>query len=228
MPSPLMSPIEDVSSAQSHLQARANLQRRFTTNALPALAPIGEKRRQSGQDSAESTVGPAEKSQDTTKLATASQSQFQSARDARQYEDLLALQLRVQAQISMIDPDTRREVDEVKRLEQDISNYSSTILSQPSTPPVPQPALGVNSPALAVKRYSLSTIPTSSSSSIPRRQSRTSLQATAPLIDFKSPVMTNVSPSYSGVNPDLSHDTVSGENDLHHDFTASHAKSGAK
>ncbi|KAG9518374.1 hypothetical protein KCU93_g8446, partial [Aureobasidium melanogenum] len=50
---------------------------------------------------------------------------YHSERKARQYEELLAQQRRIQAQMAMIDPETRREVDRHQRLKQDIPKSSS-------------------------------------------------------------------------------------------------------
>ena len=60
---------------------------------------------------------------------------MQTERKARQYEELLAQQRRIQAQMALIDPETRREVEEHQRLEQDISMFTSGHQSEPTTPP---------------------------------------------------------------------------------------------
>jgi len=59
----------------------------------------------------------------------------QSEKKARQYEELLVQQRRIQAQMALIDPETRREVEEQQRLEQDISMFTSGHQSEPTTPP---------------------------------------------------------------------------------------------
>jgi len=37
--------------------------------------------------------------------------------------------------MEMIDPETRREVDDIQRLEADINHFTSGVLSEPATPP---------------------------------------------------------------------------------------------
>jgi len=37
--------------------------------------------------------------------------------------------------MEMIDPETRREVDDIQRLERDINHFTSGVLSEPATPP---------------------------------------------------------------------------------------------
>lgn len=59
----------------------------------------------------------------------------QTEKKARQYEELLAQQRRIQAQMALIDPETRREVEEHQRLEQDITMFTSGHQSEPTTPP---------------------------------------------------------------------------------------------
>lgn len=71
----------------------------------------------------------------TLPIVDQSLTDIQSEKKIRQYEELLAQQRRIQAQMAMIDPETRREVDEVQRLEQDISRFTSGVLSEPTTPP---------------------------------------------------------------------------------------------
>lgn len=58
-----------------------------------------------------------------------------SEKKARQYEELLVQQRRIQAQMALIDPETRLAVEEHQRLEQDISMFTSGHQSEPTTPP---------------------------------------------------------------------------------------------
>lgn len=61
--------------------------------------------------------------------------EFQSEKRARQYEELLVQQRRIQAEMALIDPETRLAVDEHQRLEQDINMFTSGHQSEPTTPP---------------------------------------------------------------------------------------------
>ncbi|KAL1306571.1 hypothetical protein AAFC00_005256 [Neodothiora populina] len=101
--------------------SRGSLQRRFTTNALPTLSPLGQQRRAAAEP--KDYVSPGFK-----KITP-------SERKARQYEELLAQQRRIQAQMALIDPETRLAVEEHQRLEQDISLFTSGHQSEPTTPP---------------------------------------------------------------------------------------------
>jgi len=99
-------------------EARAGLTRRFTTNALPTLSPIGQQRRLAAGDTSQagnySRLPPSEQKY-------------------RHYEQLLAEQRRIQAFIEQVDPDLRREVDENRRHEHTISEMLAQ--SEPTTPP---------------------------------------------------------------------------------------------
>lgn len=106
----------------------------------------------------------------------------QSERKARQYEELLAQQRRIQAQMAMIDPETRREVDEHQRLEQDISMFTSGHLSEPTTPP--EYYSSVN----RVHSARLSTASMASPPGFPTRPSRSGSQLASPQTAFSRPI----------------------------------------
>ncbi|QIX02290.1 hypothetical protein AMS68_007807 [Peltaster fructicola] len=134
----------------SAAESRAGLQRRFTTNALPTLSPIGQQRLQA--------VGEIK----------------QSEQKSRFYESLLAEQRRIQAYIEQIDPETRREVDENLRHEHAVSQMIAQ--SEPTTPPDYSDAF----PSAFSKpnRYSMTSL--TSAPSMFTRPNRASTQFTSP------------------------------------------------
>ncbi|CAD0113019.1 unnamed protein product, partial [Aureobasidium uvarum] len=167
-PSPL-SPLRNLSLAATAAEGRGSLQRRFTTNALPTLSPIAQQRRQAAD--------PA---------MTAFNKITPSERKARQYEELLAQQRRIQAQMAMIDPETRREVDEHQRLEQDITMFTAGHLSEPTTPP--EYYSSVNRAHSA----RLSTASLASPPGFPARPNRSGSQLASPQTTFSRPVTSHV------------------------------------
>jgi hypothetical protein len=110
----------------------------------------------------------------------------QSERKARQYEELLAQQRRIQAQMAMIDPETRREVDEHQRLEQDITMFTAGHLSEPTTPP--EYYSSVN----RVHSARLSTASLASPPGFPTRPSHPGSQLASPQATFSRPVTSHV------------------------------------
>jgi len=146
----------------------------------------------------------------------------QTERNARQYEELLALQRRIQAQMAMIDPETRREVDEVQRLEQDISNFTSSVLSEPTTP------TNHTNGHTANNRFS-SVL--ASPSMFPSDTSRADSQMTSPPSEFKRPITSHTisqlpSQSVPGSKRNSEHE-VSDE-DYGYGFPETRQKAGAK
>ncbi|KAK4505012.1 hypothetical protein PRZ48_002975 [Zasmidium cellare] len=98
---------------------RGALHRRFTTNTVPQLSPIGQQRRQAAGDvqqapNAQNRITPSE-------------------RAARHYESLLQAQRKIQEELEKVDADTRREVDENIRHEQSVTQLFAQ--SEPTTPP---------------------------------------------------------------------------------------------
>ncbi|GAB7354817.1 hypothetical protein MBLNU459_g5204t2 [Dothideomycetes sp. NU459] len=138
-------------------EGRGGLQRRFTTNALPTLSPIGQQRLQAAEPSSE--------------------------KKARQYEELLAQQRRIQAQMAMIDPETRREVDEHQRLEQDITMYTTGHQSEPNTPP--EYYSTVSNVATRPNRFSTSSL--TSPPGLHARHNRSGSQLTSPPVTYTRP-----------------------------------------
>lgn len=106
----------------------------------------------------------------------------QTERKTRQYEELLAQQRRIQAQMAMIDPETRREVDEQQKLEQDITMFTTGHLSEPTTPP------DYYSSVNRVHSARLSTASIASPPGFPTRPSRSGSQLTSPHAAFSRPV----------------------------------------
>nr|POF17720.1 pumilio domain-containing protein c6g9.14 [Quercus suber] len=87
---------------------RGGLTRRFTTNALPTLSPIGLQRKQAAGD-------------------------YASESAVRRYETLLAAQRELQRELDKVDPETRREVEEGLRHEDSITQMMAS--SEPASPP---------------------------------------------------------------------------------------------
>jgi len=106
----------------------------------------------------------------------------QSEKKARQYEELLAQQRRIQAQMAMIDPDTRREVDEHQRLEQDITMFTTGHQSEPNTPP--EYYSSVNNYTARPNRFSASSL--TSPPGLQARPHRTS-QLSSPPVTYTRP-----------------------------------------
>ncbi|THY62907.1 ARM repeat-containing protein [Aureobasidium pullulans] len=181
-PSPL-SPLRNLSLAATAAEGRGSLQRRFTTNALPTLSPIAQQRRQAADPAMtpERTVVMHEHSGSYIP-GTSGTDISQTERKTRQYEELLAQQRRIQAQMAMIDPETRREVDEQQKLEQDITMFTTGHLSEPTTPP------DYYSSVNRVHSARLSTASMASPPGFPTRPSRSGSQLTSPHAAFSRPV----------------------------------------
>ena len=105
----------------------------------------------------------------------------QSERKARQYEELLAQQRRIQAQMALIDPETRREVDEHQRLEQDITMFTAGHQSEPNTPPEYYTSLN----RVNTARFSNASL--ASPPGFPTRLSRPASQLTSPQTNLARP-----------------------------------------
>nr|OQO30390.1 hypothetical protein B0A51_02350 [Rachicladosporium sp. CCFEE 5018] len=140
-------------------EARSGLTRRFTTNALPTLSPIGQQRRLAAGEAAQSNQG--------SRLPPAE-------REYRHYEQLLAEQRRIQAFIEQVDPDTRREVEDNMRHEHAVAQMIAQ--SEPTTPP--EYADAFPSALSKPNRYSSSSV--MSPPGITNRGSRSNTQLTSP------------------------------------------------
>ncbi|KAF2772259.1 hypothetical protein EJ03DRAFT_200445 [Teratosphaeria nubilosa] len=97
-----------VTSGAQQQDVRGGLTRRFTTNGLPTLSPIGQQRKQAAGE-------------------------YLSELAARQYEVLLARQRALQAEIDSFDPETRRDVEAGLRHEDAITQMLAS--SEPASPP---------------------------------------------------------------------------------------------
>ncbi|KAF4556781.1 Pumilio-family RNA-binding repeat-containing protein 3 [Elsinoe fawcettii] len=207
-PTPL-SPIRNLASRgqpqpQTSQDVRNSLQRRFTTNALPSLAPIGEKRQPNGQ-------GEGQAANNTEKRA-------------RQYEALLQQQRRIQAEMAMIDPETRREVDEAQALQQDINLFTAGGLIDPGTPPDAQAAQSQLNPPFN-NRFSTSTL---ASPGFSARQSRSGSQMTSPPSEYANPYFpTQALPSQSVPNSQRNSDHEESDDDYNFTYTNVRHKAGA-
>ncbi|TKX19489.1 pumilio-family RNA binding repeat-containing protein 3 [Elsinoe australis] len=216
-PTPL-SPIRNIASRgtnqpQTSNDVRNSLQRRFTTNALPSLAPIGEKRQPNGQVDGQSNGYNSNRMSMTEKRA-------------RQYEALLAQQRRIQAEMAMIDPETRREVDEAQALQQDINLFTAGGLLDPGTPPgdnlTSHPQMG---PPNYTNRFSTSTL---ASPGFSARQSRSGSQMTSPPSEYANPYFPNQNlPSQSVPNSQRNSDHEESDDDYNFTFTNVRHKAGA-
>ncbi|THZ77933.1 ARM repeat-containing protein [Aureobasidium pullulans] len=188
-PSPL-SPLRNLSLAATAAEGRGSLQRRFTTNALPTLSPIAQQRRQAADPAmtAFNKITPPERTVVMHERSgsyipgTSGTDVSQTERKTRQYEELLAQQRRIQAQMAMIDPETRREVDEQQKLEQEITMFTTGHLSEPTTPP------DYYSSVNRVHSARLSTASMASPPGFPTRPSRSGSQLTSPHAAFSRPV----------------------------------------
>lgn len=107
----------------------------------------------------------------------------QSEKKARQYEELLAQQRRIQAQMAMIDPELRREVDEHQRLEQDITMFTTGHQSEPNTPP--EYYKTINNLTTRPNRFSASSV--TSPPGLHTRPNRTGSQLVSPPVNYTRP-----------------------------------------
>lgn len=143
-------------------------------------------------------------------------------RKARQYEELLAQQRRIQAQMDLIDPETRREVDEVKRLEQDIHRFTSGHQSEPTTPPE---YYSYPSAVSRPNRYSSSAL--TSPPGLANRPARSGSQLTSPpasyVRPFSSHAAVNQLPSKSVPGSRRNSDEEEEEDDYTYGFSDSRA-----
>lgn len=143
---------------------------------------------------------------------------------AREYEALLAQQRRIQAQMELIDPETRREVDEVKRLEHDISQFTSGVLSEPATPPDYHRSM--NGSAVPYSNRFSGSFMTS-----PSFLNRTSAQVTSPGVEYQRPFTShaaNQMPSRSVPGSQRNSDHEGSDDDHTYGFNDVRQKAGAK
>ncbi|KAF7186066.1 Pumilio domain-containing protein C6G9.14 [Pseudocercospora fuligena] len=140
--------------------ARGVLTRRFTTNTVPTLSPIGQQRLQAAGEmqatNAQNRITPSE-------------------RAARHYETLLQAQRKIEEELAKVDADTRREVDENLRHEQAVTQLFAQ--SEPTTPPEYHSVLASNNFSRP-NRYSAASL--TSPPGIANRPNRSSTQLTSP------------------------------------------------
>ncbi|KAJ4347830.1 uncharacterized protein N0V89_009200 [Didymosphaeria variabile] len=146
----LTSPLRAVGSqmgSSSANDARGQLHRRFTTNNIPTLStplsPIGQQRRQA-----------AEPTDFTTTTATYHKLQVLEKKKL-EYEYLKEQRRRFEAEMELIDMQSRAEEEEINRLSSDI-RYGKH--SQPTTPPEYANSTGFPSSFSRPNRFSMSAI----------------------------------------------------------------------
>lgn len=155
-----------MTTTMSPQDVRGGLTRRFTTNALPTLSPIGQQRMQAAGDHTAS--GYARK-------LLPSESQFQ------RYENLLAVQRKLQAELEAFDPSIRREVENGLRHEESIAQMMAS--SEPASPP----EYGNAFPTSFSKPNRYSATGLTSPPGITTRPNRSSTQLTSPAAAFVRP-----------------------------------------
>lgn len=151
----------------------------------------------------------------------------QAERKARQYEELLAQQRPIQAQMALIDPETRREVDEVRRMEQDITRFTSGVLSEPTTPPEYHSSAY---PTFVSRPNRYSSTSMASPPGLSNRTSRSGSQLTSPPTSFARPVTSQVimqNPSQSVPGSRRNSDEEE-EDDYIYQFTGNPHRAAAK
>ena len=127
----------------------------------------------------------------------------------------------------MIDPETRREVDEVQRMEEDIARATSGFMSEPSTPPEHRSSL-FTSKTPATNRYSTTSM--ASPPGLFNRPSRSGSQLTSPLIANTRPYTSHATthlPSRSVPGSQRNSDHEDEDDDYGYDFM-SHRRAAAK
>ncbi|CAK4029867.1 Pumilio domain-containing [Lecanosticta acicola] len=145
-------------SMLGNADVRGAMQRRFTTNTVPTLSPIGQQRRQA--------AGDVQQSQNANSRIPPSE------RAARHYENLLQAQRQIQQELEKVDAETRREVDENIRHEQAVTQLFAQ--SEPTTPPEFNSFANFSRP----DRYSTASL--TSPPGIVTRPNRSSTQLTSP------------------------------------------------
>lgn len=113
----------------------------------------------------------------------------QSERKHRYYEELLAKQRQIQEELAMIDPETRREVDEFQRVENDIKRFASGFQSEPTTPPEYH-NFPIGTP---LHRYSSASM--ASPPGFAGRPSRSGSQIASPAAKVSRPMSSHILPS---------------------------------
>ncbi|KAF2002512.1 ARM repeat-containing protein [Amniculicola lignicola CBS 123094] len=140
----ITSPLRSVGTMASN-DARGQLHRRFTTNNIPTLntplSPIGQQRRQAAE--------PAE-------FTTATYHKLQVLEKKKlEYEYLKEQRRRFEAEMELIDLQSRQEEAEISRLASDIT-YGKH--SQPTTPPEHNDSNGFPTSLSRPNRFSMSSI----------------------------------------------------------------------
>lgn len=124
----------------------------------------------------------------------------------------------------MIDPETRREVDEARKLEQDINLFTSGVLTEPGTPTDHN---SVHTPGAYTNRFSMTSMASPSIAS--KRQSRTGSQMTSPPTEYVNPYFGNQNlPSQSVPGSQRNSDHEESDDDYAYAYATVRQKAGAK
>lgn len=150
---------------------RGQLHRRFTTNNIPTLStplsPIGQQRRQAAE--------PAE-------FTTATYHKLQVLEKKKlEYEYLKEQRRRFEAEMELIDLQSRRGEEEINRLSSDLRYGKQPAHSQPTTPPEYNESNGFPTAFSRPNRFSMSSITPSMTTP---RGSRTNSQVASPPANF--------------------------------------------
>ncbi|KAF9701988.1 hypothetical protein EKO04_000277 [Ascochyta lentis] len=167
--SPLRSTFGSQAASSSAGDVRGQLHRRFTTNNIPTLntplSPIGQQRRQAAE--------PAE-------FTTATYHKLQVLEKKKlEYEYLKEQRRRFEAEMELIDLQSRRGEEEIHRLSSEV-RYGKPAHSQPTTPPEHSDN-GFPNAFSRPNRFSMSSI---QPSKITPRGSRANSQVTSPPSSF--------------------------------------------
>ncbi|KAK4580310.1 hypothetical protein LTR86_000513 [Recurvomyces mirabilis] len=187
--------------------ARNGLTRRFTTNEMPTLSPIGQQRKQAAGDYMHGSMAVGlgamaaklgETGRRKIKLGSSGQQRtigdemqdvqgsgfpkmMQTDERVRHYELLLAKQRQLQAELAAVDPETRREVDQGLLHEESIAAMMAA--SEPTSPP----EYGNAFPNAFSKPNRYSNASLSSVQGVTNRASRSSTQLTSPSAGYVRP-----------------------------------------
>lgn len=149
---------------------RGQLHRRFTTNNIPTLStplsPIGQQRRQAAEP---------------TEYSTATYHKLQVLEKKKlEYEYLKEQRRRFEAEMELIDLQSRRGEEEIQRLSSEV-RYSKPAHSQPTTPPEYNDGNGFPTAFSRPNRFSMSSINPGMTTP---RGSRANSQVTSPPATF--------------------------------------------
>lgn len=127
----------------------------------------------------------------------------------------------------MIDPETRREVDEARKLEQDINLFTSGVLTEPGTP-TDHNSSSAHTPGAYTNRFSMNSS-MASPGIASKRQSRTGAQMTSPPTEYVNPYFGNQNlPSQSVPGSQRNSDHEESDDEYAYAYATARQKAGAK